>query len=113
MLVDTSSAADVLYYEAFERLKLDQTILTPSKHELIGFSGNEAWADGVANLSLSIRDKSRYVELQADFVVVNCPSIINGIVGKATLNWLGDIVSTYHQMMKFSTRDRVIIVSES
>lgn len=37
MLVNTSNAVDVLYYEAFDRLRSDQYVLTPLKHELIGF----------------------------------------------------------------------------
>lgn len=38
------------------------------------------------------------------FIVVDIPSAYNTIINLYTLNWLKAIVSTYHMMMKFSTR---------
>jgi hypothetical protein len=41
--------------------------------------------------------------LRLSFLVVDAPSTYNGILGKGALNKLGEVVSTSHLKMKFST----------
>ena len=43
------------------------------------------------------------VSKTVDFLVVNCPSAYNTIIGRLTLNRLRVVTSTYHFLIKFPT----------
>ena len=41
-----------------------------------------------------------------EFLVVDCPSTVNGIIGRPLLKALKDVASIYHLTMKFLTAKR-------
>jgi hypothetical protein len=82
-------------------LGLTDKDLIPHKANLIGFTGDTISPKGYVKLKVTFagRDGSRSVEVK--FLVVECPSAYNAIIGRPTLNALGAVVSTLHMAMKF------------
>ena len=62
---------------------------------------------GVVTLFVVVGDYPQQITKNVTFLVVNCSSAYNAILGRSTLN-LGKVVtSTYHLMIKFPTDYRV------
>ena len=56
---------------------------------------------GYVDLKVSFRQKPNIKAVMIRFIVVDCPSAYNAILGRPTLNHLGAILSTVHLAMKF------------
>ena len=56
---------------------------------------------GYVDLKVSFGKKPDIKAVMIRFIVVDCPSAYNAILGRPTLNHLGAIVSTVHLAMKF------------
>ena len=101
LFVDQGSSADIMFWDLFQKLGLTDKDLIPHKGNLIGFTGDTISPKGYVKLKVTFagRDGSRSVEVK--FLVVECPSAYNAIIGRPTLNALGAVVSTLHMAMKF------------
>ena len=63
--------------------------------------------EGILNLPVELGiNPCQHIHL-VDFVVVNCPSSYNAIIGRPTLNKIRDVTSTYHLLVKFPTIGRI------
>nr|XP_023913035.1 uncharacterized protein LOC112024656 [Quercus suber] len=80
VLVDNGSSTDILYYPAFQQMQIDKECLVLTNAPL------------VRNVT---------------FLVVDCSSAYNAIIGRPTLNSWKAVTSTYHLMIKFPTEYRV------
>ncbi|RWV90612.1 hypothetical protein GW17_00047169 [Ensete ventricosum] len=100
-MIDTRSATDILYFEAFQKLGLTDQDLTPLTSTLTGFTGDSTAPLGTMTLLLIINEEPRTKTLMVVFMVVNLPSAYNAIIGRPTLNRLRAVVSTFHRSMKF------------
>lgn len=58
----------------------------------------------IIELLLTFGEEPRVVTKMANFLVVDCASTYNEILGRPTLHELKAIPSTYHQSMKFLTK---------
>uniref|UniRef100_A0A2N9IQC0 Uncharacterized protein n=1 Tax=Fagus sylvatica TaxID=28930 RepID=A0A2N9IQC0_FAGSY len=76
VLVDNGSSADIIYLPAYQQMKVDKEQLKPIDIPLVGFT---------------------------EFLVVDCPSAYNVIIGRPTLNKLRAVTSTYHLLVRFPT----------
>jgi len=56
---------------------------------------------GAVTLLVTIRDYPQQITRDVTFLVVNCSSTYNAIIGRPTLNSWKTITSTYHLMIKF------------
>ena len=54
-------------------------------------------------LPVTVRDYPQQITKDVTFLVVNCSSAYNAIVGRPTLNSWKVVTSTYHLMIKFPT----------
>jgi hypothetical protein len=101
LFVDQGSSADIMFWDLFQKLGLTDKDLIPHKGNLIGFTGDTISPKGYVKLKVTFsgRDGSRSVEVK--FLVVDCPSVYNAIIGRQILNALGAVVSTLHMAMKF------------
>ncbi|XP_075636588.1 uncharacterized protein LOC142608800 [Castanea sativa] len=68
VLIDNGSSADILYYLAFQQMRID---------------------------------RERLIIKDVTFLVVDCSSTYNAILGRPTLNLWKAVTSTYHLMIKF------------
>ncbi|GMN62259.1 hypothetical protein TIFTF001_031341 [Ficus carica] len=107
VLIDNGSSADVMFMDAFSRLKIGGAVLTPIQTPLYGFAGDCVRATGTVNLPVAIGDGPERVTRMVEFIVVDRPSAYNVILGRPTLNAIKAVVSTYHLAMKFPTEEGI------
>lgn len=74
---------------------------------LVGFMGDRLLPLGTVSLSITAGTGDQQITLVMDFLVVDCPSAYNAILGKPTLNLLRAVTLTYHLLMRFPTEGGV------
>ncbi|RWW80042.1 hypothetical protein BHE74_00011642 [Ensete ventricosum] len=104
IIIDTRSSADILYFDTFQKLGLTDKDLITLTSTLTGFTGDFVSPVGATMMSVTFEGEPRPKTLMVSFMVVNLPSAYNAIIGYPTLNRLKAVVSTYHRLLKFSTR---------
>ena len=56
VLVDNGSSADILYYPAFQQIRIDREQLIPTNDPLVGFGGTWVFPLGAITLSVTAGD---------------------------------------------------------
>ncbi|XP_075633666.1 uncharacterized protein LOC142606156 [Castanea sativa] len=107
ILVDNGNSADIIYLPAFQQLKLDPGRLRPFDSPLVSFSGDRVYPKGIVTLTVTVGTYLRQLTRQLDFLVVDCPSSYNVIIGRPTLNRWKLATSTYCLKVKFPTENDV------
>ncbi|XP_064995317.1 uncharacterized protein LOC135631507 [Musa acuminata AAA Group] len=103
IMVDTGSSADILYYDAFQKLGLSRDNMKPISSALTGFTGDSISPLGVVTLPLTVGNLPRSKTIMTSFLVIDLPAAYNAILGWPTLNKIRAIISTYYQTVKFPT----------
>ena len=103
MLVDNGSSADILYYPVFQQIGIDRARLIPMNAPLVSFEVTRVFPLGAVTLSMTVGDYPQQITRDVTFLVVDCSSAYNGILGRSTLNSWKATTSTYHLMIKFPT----------
>ena len=101
MLVDNGSSTDILYYPAFQQMGIDRARLIQTNAPLVGFRETRVLTIGAITLSVTIGDYPKQITKDVTFLMVDCSSAYNGILGRPTLNSWKAATSTYHLMIKF------------
>ena len=83
------------------RLKRDQLRLVNSP--MVGFGGMKVQPVGTITLPIVVEAYSQQVARDVNFLVVDCSSSYNAIIGRPTLNSWKAVTSTYHLSIKFPT----------
>ena len=86
VLVDNGSLADILYYPAFQQMRLGRDQLRPINSPLVGFSGMKVQHVGIITLPVVVGAYPQQVAKDVNFLVIDCSSSYNAIIGKPTLN---------------------------
>ena len=107
ILVDNGSSANIIYLPTFQQLKLDPKRLHPFESPLVSFSGDRVYPRGIVTLTVTMGTQPKQLTRQLDFLVVNCPSSYNVIIGRPTLNRWKAATSTYCLKVKFPTDNGV------
>ena len=103
VLVGNGSSADILYYLAFQQMRIGRKRLIPTNASLIGFGGTRVHPLGAVTLLVTVGDYPQQITKDVTFLVFDCSSAYNAILGHPTLNSWKAITSTYHLMIKFPT----------
>ncbi|GMN60600.1 hypothetical protein TIFTF001_029691 [Ficus carica] len=103
VLIDNGSSVDIMFMDAFSRLKIESAALTPARTPLYRFSGECVRTAGTVSLLVTIGDGPERVTRMVEFIIVDRPSVYNAILGRPTLNAIKAVVCTYHLAMKFPT----------
>ena len=74
---------------------------------LVGFTGDKVCPVSIVTLPITIGTYPKQLSKTVDFLVVDCPSTYNTIIGRPTLNQLHAVTSTYHLLLKFPTEHRI------
>ena len=101
ILVDNGSFVDIIYLPAFQQLKLDPKRLRPFESPLVNFSGDRVYPKGIVTLTITVGAHPRQLTRQLDFLMVDCPSSYNVIIGRPMLNRWKAATSTYCLKVKF------------
>ena len=105
--MDNGSSADIIYLLAFQQLKLDPGRLRPFGSPLVSFSGDRVYPKGIVTLTVTVGTYPKQLTCQLDFLVVDCPSSYNVIIGRPTLNRWKSTTSTYYLKVKFPIENGV------
>ena len=103
VLVDNGSSADILYYPAFQLMRLGRDLLRLACSLLIGFGGMKVQPVGTVTLPVVVGSYPQQITKSVNFLVVDCSSSYNAIIGRPTLNSWKAVTSTYHLSIKFPT----------
>ncbi|XP_057444763.1 uncharacterized protein LOC130737008 [Lotus japonicus] len=101
VLLDQGSSADLIYGDAFEKLGLTETDLLPYDGALVGFSGEKVFVRGYVELNTVFGEGKNEKAFSIKFLVVQCTSPYNVLIGRPSLNKLGAIISTRHLTVKY------------
>ena len=107
VLVDNGSSVDILYYPAFQQMNLGWEQLRPVYSPLVGFGGMKVQPVGTISLLVVVGAYPQQVTRNVNFLVVDCSSSYNAIIGRPTLNSWKAVTSTYHLSVKFPTEHGV------
>ena len=58
VLVDNESSADILYYPAFQQMRIEKERLIPTNAPLVGFGGTRVYPLGAVTLPVTVEDYS-------------------------------------------------------
>ncbi|XP_025636205.1 uncharacterized protein [Arachis hypogaea] len=107
-LLDPGSSADVLFYSTFTKMKLSEKLIQPSSGELIGFSGERVPIMGHIWLKTTMGEIPMPKSIDIQYLIVNCYSPYNIILGRPALNIFRAVVSTLHLCVKFPVQENKI-----
>ena len=83
------------------RLERDQLCLVNSP--LVGFGGMKVQPVGTITLPVVVGAYPQQITKEVNFLVVDCSSSYNAIIGRSTLNSWKVVTSSYHLSVKFLT----------
>ena len=86
VLVDNGISADILYYPTLQYMRIDREQLTPINAPFVGFGGTRVFPLGAITLAVRAGDYPRQITREVTFLVVDCLSAYNAILGRPTLN---------------------------
>ncbi|KAK3012770.1 hypothetical protein RJ639_009184 [Escallonia herrerae] len=104
------SSADILFEEAFSQMQISRDQIRSVSSPLYGFTGASTPVEGVIPLTIVAGKYPLQATQSIDFLVVKVKSAYNGILGRANLNKLQAVASTFHPCMKFPTPDGIGVV---
>ena len=84
-------------------MRIDRERLTPTNTSFVGFGGTKVFPLGAITLSVTAGEYPQQITREVTFLVVDCSSAYNAILGQPTLNSWKAVTLTYHLMIKFST----------
>ena len=86
VLVDNGSSADILYYPTFQQMRLGRDQLRPINSPLVRFGGMKVQHVGTITLPIVVGAYPQQIAKEVNFLVVDCSSSYNAIIGQPTLN---------------------------
>ena len=82
---------------------INKARLIPTNAPLVGFGGIRVLSIGSITLSVTVGNYPQQITKDVTFLVVDCSSAYNGILGRSMLNSWKATTSTNHLMIKFPT----------
>ena len=86
--------------------------MRPFDSPFVNFSRDRVYPKGIVTLTITVGSYPKQLTRQLDFLVVDCPSSYNVIIGRLTLNRWKSTTSTYCLKVKFPTESGVNEVKE-
>ena len=80
VFINNRSSTDILYYPAFQQMRIDRERLTPMNAPLVGFRGTKVFPLGAITLSVTAGDYPQQITKEVTFLVVDCSSAYNTIL---------------------------------
>ena len=106
VLIDGESSTDRLFLEAFDKMKLDRNDIRPSMQPLVAFNNEKVML--VRMIKLKVHTAKRISDV--NFLIVDCNSTFNVIIGRAWIHLMKVVMSTLHQVMRCQSPDGTNII---
>ncbi|XP_043717553.1 uncharacterized protein LOC122665467 [Telopea speciosissima] len=103
VLVDTRASVDMLSYDAYLQFGFELGTVKPEAAPLYEFSGAPAPIEGSVELLMTVGMAPCQKTVKVNFMVVRAATAYNAILGRPSLNKLGEAISTKHLKVKFPT----------
>ena len=81
-MTDNGSSVDILYYTAFQQMRIDKERLVPTNAPLVEFGGTKVCPLDAVMLPVMVGDYPQKITKDVTFLVVNCSSAYNAIPNK-------------------------------
>ncbi|XP_060968811.1 uncharacterized protein LOC133036284 [Cannabis sativa] len=107
ILVDNGSSVNLLNFQAFKQMGLQEKDLRPVTSSIYGFTGDVIALKGMIKLPITLRTAPVTAKSMADFAVIDQYSAYNAMIGRPILKEMKIITSIYHLTMKFPTSAEV------
>ena len=91
-------------------MKVNPSRLHPFESPFNSFSENKVYLKGIVTLTVTVSTYPQQIMKQLNFLVVDCPSSYNIIIGRPTLNRWKAATSTYCLKVKFPTKNEVGVI---
>jgi len=105
VLIDTDSSADILTFEAFDKMGLTDEQLQPFQGTLSGFTEERVHVRGYITLKTIFGVGKQAKAIKIRYLVVNAPNSYNIVIGCPSFNRLGALLSTKFLVMKYPLDD--------
>ncbi|KAF4363070.1 hypothetical protein F8388_013434 [Cannabis sativa] len=103
MLVDTGSSANILFAGVLKEMEIEDLKAQDTQVTLVGFSGESVVARSFVQLPVYANGVNKLVK----FLIVDCPSAYNAILGRSWIHAMKAVASSYHQVIKFPCKGEV------
>ncbi|XP_021813076.1 uncharacterized protein LOC110756013 [Prunus avium] len=103
ILIDTGSSVNVIFADAFKELGVDESQINRQLSPLLSFSGDLVQPIGSVSLPIAFGVAPRRTMVYDQFLVVDCPTAYNVIVGRTALTAIKAHLSPHMLFMKFPT----------
>jgi hypothetical protein len=113
VLVDTGSAADIIFAKAFRQMEGQDDKIHDATHPLCGFGGKEIVAHGKITMPMTLCYVHNTRTKQVVFDIVDMDYPYNAIIGRGTLNAFEAILHLAYLCMKISSHQGPIAVHGS
>jgi hypothetical protein len=113
VLVDTGSAADIIFAKAFRQMQEPEDKIYDATHSLCGFGGRQIVALGKITMSVTFGYVHNTRTEQVVFDIVDMEYPYNAIIGRGTLNAFEGILHLAYLCMKIPSEHGPIAVHGS
>ncbi|CAL2239909.1 unnamed protein product [Prunus armeniaca] len=103
ILVDTGSSVSVMFVDAFNDLQIPSYLLDRNITLLVSFSGDVVQLIGSIHLPISIGAAPQRTTVTIPFLIIDCPTVYNVILGCPTMTQMKVFISTHMLLLKFPT----------
>ncbi|XP_031263855.1 uncharacterized protein LOC116122079 [Pistacia vera] len=100
VFVDEGSSTNILFLKAMKAMGLDESNISRRPTILVGFSFEQKYTIGEIALFVYASE----VNKQTIFLVLDCPSPYNVILGQPCIHEMLAVLSTFHQTIRFPTK---------
>jgi hypothetical protein len=98
-----------MYTSLFKTLQLTKKNLSRYVgNELYGFNGSSTQPWGYVEKMVTFGEKEAKKTIKIPFMVIDCPSLYNCIIGRTGLAQMGVACSTSHLKLKYHAKEGVI-----
>ncbi|XP_062074958.1 uncharacterized protein LOC133778965 [Humulus lupulus] len=96
VLIDGGSGVNILFWEAFQKMGLEENQIRPSTTPILGFNSQRVYPKGVVQLIVVAAERT----FPVDFLIIDSTTSYNTIMGRNWIHRMQGVVSTLHQVMR-------------
>ena len=103
MFVYNRSVVDIIYLDVYNRMGITESKLSLMTSPLYKFTRDHVIPKGTIKLAVTVGEHPRVSKVMNEFLILDCPSTFNRVIGRSLLKALKAVTSIYHLMMTFPT----------